>query len=152
MRDIYRWIPVLFVTSFDHYQSSLAAAKKCTCLSFFHLILMWPFILTRTVTLQRKIQASKAEVLAIIQNPDEALRLSPLQLSVVQDDKDPAWYTITDRLPDYTSRRQRSGAGGRQWRMGQMWRFSPRRAHRRRTRCGCWTLTKERWSSRRRWW
>jgi hypothetical protein len=60
---------------------------------------MWPFILTRSVTLQRKIQASKAEVLGIVQNPDEVLGLSPLVLSVIQDDKDPAWYTITERLP-----------------------------------------------------
>jgi hypothetical protein len=60
---------------------------------------MWPFILTRSVTLQRKIQASKEEVLGIVQDPDEALRLSPLVFSVIRDDKDPAWYTVTERLP-----------------------------------------------------
>lgn len=66
---------------------------------FSHSISMWPFILTRSVTLQRKIQASKAEVLDIVQDPDEALRLSPLVFSVIRDDKDPAWYTVTERLP-----------------------------------------------------
>ena len=60
---------------------------------------MWPFVLTQSVTLQRKFQASKAEVLAIIQDPDEALLLSPLLLSIIQDDNDPAWYTMTERLP-----------------------------------------------------
>jgi len=60
---------------------------------------MWPFILTRSINLQRKIKASKAEVLSIVQDPDEVLRLGPLVFSVIRDDKDPAWYTITDRLP-----------------------------------------------------
>jgi len=60
---------------------------------------MWPFILTRSVTFQRKIQASKAEVLSVVQDPDEVLRLSPLVFSVIPDDKDPAWYTLTERLP-----------------------------------------------------
>ena len=60
---------------------------------------MWPFILTRSINLQRRIKASKAEVLSIVQDPDEVLRMGPLAFSVIQDDHDPAWYTITDRLP-----------------------------------------------------
>jgi len=90
----------LFATSLDHYAFQCIklrwhAAKKCTragIAPFPHSISMWPFILTRSVTLQRKIQASKAEVLSIVQDPDEALRLSPLVFSVIRDDKDPAWY------------------------------------------------------------
>jgi len=60
---------------------------------------MWPFILTRSVTLHKNIQASKAEALSVIQDPEEILRLNSLATSVVQDDKDPAWYTVTERLP-----------------------------------------------------
>jgi hypothetical protein len=60
---------------------------------------MWPFILTRSVTLHKNIQASKAEALSVVQDPEEILRLNSLATSVVQDVKDPAWYTVTERLP-----------------------------------------------------
>jgi hypothetical protein len=59
---------------------------------------MWPFILIRSVSLHKNIQASKAEALLIVQDPEEMLRLNSLATSVVQNDNDPAWYTITDKL------------------------------------------------------
>ena len=60
---------------------------------------MWPFILTRTVELEKTIVASKTDVLAILQNPDQLYAQNVMIMSVVQDASDPSWYTITDRLP-----------------------------------------------------
>jgi len=60
---------------------------------------MWPFILTRTLTLEKPIVASKSDVLSILHDPQKVLANNAMAVSVVQDASDPSWYTVTDRLP-----------------------------------------------------
>jgi hypothetical protein len=60
---------------------------------------MWPFILTRTLTLEKPIVASKSDVLSILHDPQRVLANNAMAVSVVQDASDPSWYTVTDRLP-----------------------------------------------------
>ena len=60
---------------------------------------MWPFILTRTLTLEKPIVAAKSDVLNILHNPKLVLDNNDMAVSVVQDDSDPSLYTVTDRLP-----------------------------------------------------
>ena len=60
---------------------------------------MWPFILTRTLTLEKRIVASKSDVLNILHDPKRVLDTNAMAVSVVQDASDPSLYTVTDRLP-----------------------------------------------------
>ena len=60
---------------------------------------MWPFILTRTLTLEKSIVASKSDVLSILHDPKRVLDHNAMAVSVVQDASDPSLYTVTDRLP-----------------------------------------------------
>lgn len=60
---------------------------------------MWPFILTRTLTMEKPIVASKSDVLSILHDPKRVLANNAMAVSVVQDASDPSLYTITDRLP-----------------------------------------------------
>ena len=60
---------------------------------------MWPLFSTRTVLVSRIIPASKEDVLKIIQDREQALSVSPLVYSVVQDPKDPSWYIVKEKLP-----------------------------------------------------
>jgi len=60
---------------------------------------MWPLILTRTLTLEKPIVASKSDVLSILQDPKRVLANNDMAVSVVQDASDPSLYTVTDRLP-----------------------------------------------------
>ena len=60
---------------------------------------MWPFILTRTLTLEKPIVASKSDVLSILHDPKRVLANNAMAVSVVQDASDPSMYTVTDRLP-----------------------------------------------------
>ena len=60
---------------------------------------MWPFILTRTLTLEKTIVASKSDVLNILHDPKRVLDNNDMAVSVVQDASDPSLYTVTDRLP-----------------------------------------------------
>jgi hypothetical protein len=59
---------------------------------------MWPFILTRTLTLEKPIVASKSDVLNILHDPKRVLDNNNMAVSVVQDASDPSLYTVTDRL------------------------------------------------------
>ena len=60
---------------------------------------MWPFILTRTLTFEKPIVASKSDVLSILHDPQKVLANNAMIVSVVQDASDPSWYTVTERLP-----------------------------------------------------
>jgi hypothetical protein len=60
---------------------------------------MWPFILTRTLTSEKHIVASKSDVLSILHDPQKVLAHNDMAVSVVQHPSEPSWYTITDRLP-----------------------------------------------------
>ena len=60
---------------------------------------MWPFILTRTLTLEKSIVASKSDVLSILHDPKRVLDHNAMAVSVVQVTSDPSLYTVTDWLP-----------------------------------------------------
>jgi len=60
---------------------------------------MWPFILTRTLTFEKPIIASKSDVLNFLQDPKRVLDNNDKAVSVVQDASDPSLYTVTERLP-----------------------------------------------------
>ena len=60
---------------------------------------MWPFILTRTLTLEKPIVAKKSDVLSILHDPKQVLDINAMAVSVVQDASDLSLYTVTDRLP-----------------------------------------------------
>ncbi|KAF8912719.1 hypothetical protein CPB84DRAFT_1742213 [Gymnopilus junonius] len=60
---------------------------------------MWPFILTRSVTLSKSIPTTKARLLNILHDPHQALRTSPLITSLDQDPDSPEWYTLTEKVP-----------------------------------------------------
>ena len=60
---------------------------------------MWPFILTRTITLEKTIAASRSDVLKILHDPQQVLANNPMVVSVVQDNSEPSWYTVTERIP-----------------------------------------------------
>lgn len=60
---------------------------------------MWPFIISRSVHLQRSIRASASDVLNILQNPDTLFRLSPLVVAVTPDPVRPSSFTVTEKLP-----------------------------------------------------
>ena len=60
---------------------------------------MWPFIISRSVHLQRSIQAPAIDVLNILQNPDTLFWLSPLIVAVTPDPVRPSSFTITEKLP-----------------------------------------------------
>lgn len=60
---------------------------------------MWPFILTRTLSLEKPIVASKRDVLSFLHDPKRVLDNNAMAVSVVQDASDPSLYTVTDRLP-----------------------------------------------------
>ncbi|KJA29179.1 hypothetical protein HYPSUDRAFT_32554 [Hypholoma sublateritium FD-334 SS-4] len=67
---------------------------------------MWPFFLTREVTITKRLATSKEEVLAVLR-PDTVLRTNPILTSVVPDVADDAagpagearWYTIVEKVP-----------------------------------------------------
>ena len=60
---------------------------------------MWPFILTRTLTLEKPIVAKKSDVLSILHDPKRVLDINAMAVSVVQDASDPSLYTVTECLP-----------------------------------------------------
>jgi hypothetical protein len=60
---------------------------------------MWPFILTRTLTSEKPIVASKSDVLSILHDPKRVLANNDMAVSVVQDASNPSLYTVTERLP-----------------------------------------------------
>lgn len=60
---------------------------------------MWPFIISRSVHLQRSIRAPASDVLNILQNPDTLFWLSPLIVTVTPDPVRPSSFTITEKLP-----------------------------------------------------
>ncbi|KAF8168043.1 hypothetical protein B0H34DRAFT_792700 [Crassisporium funariophilum] len=60
---------------------------------------MWSLYPTRSLSLHKRISCSTSDVLAVLHDPDQMLRLSPLVFSVVQDPSDTSWYTISERLP-----------------------------------------------------
>jgi len=60
---------------------------------------MWPFILTHTITLEKAIAASRSDVLKILHDPQQVLANNPMVVSVVQDNSEPSWYTVTERIP-----------------------------------------------------
>jgi len=60
---------------------------------------MWPFILTRTLSSEKTIVASRSDVLKILHDPQQVLAHNPMVVSVVQDASNPSCYTITDRIP-----------------------------------------------------
>ncbi|KAJ3500400.1 hypothetical protein NLJ89_g9813 [Agrocybe chaxingu] len=58
------------------------------------------FFSAHTITLEKHIVgATNAALLDLLHDPLQVLRLSPLVYKVEQDATDPAWYTITERLP-----------------------------------------------------
>ena len=57
---------------------------------------MWPFILTRTLTLEKPIVASKHDVLNFLHDPDRVIGNNAVMVSFVQDS---SLYTVTERLP-----------------------------------------------------
>lgn len=66
----------------------------------------WPLYVTRTFTVQRQIPAAASDVLSrVAQDPDVALSISPLVMTVVPDPpsqtqarEDMGWYTVTERI------------------------------------------------------
>lgn len=60
---------------------------------------MWPFMLTRTYVFSKTIPTSREELLRVVHDPMQSIALSPLFKFAEQDPKDPAWYTVTERLP-----------------------------------------------------
>jgi hypothetical protein len=60
---------------------------------------MWPFILTRTLTLEKSIIASKSDVLNFLHDPYRVIANNAVMVSFVQDASDPSLYIVTERLP-----------------------------------------------------
>lgn len=59
---------------------------------------MWPFLLTRSLSFSRTIDASLDTVLQLVRDPNVLLRLSPLVMDVSIDPSNSTTYTITERL------------------------------------------------------
>lgn len=61
---------------------------------------MWPLYVTRVAYFEKRLEkATKHQILSILQDSSRELRLSPLVMTIEQDEKDPAWFNITERLP-----------------------------------------------------
>lgn len=74
-------------------------SKAYHLVSFHSTEEMWPFILSRIVTMDKTIIASKSDVLSILHDPHQVIAQNAMFVSIVQDPSDPSWYTLNERLP-----------------------------------------------------